>query len=121
MNEVNNIPEGWVETTLEEVVESANTGLDAIKRAPIVEEYHSGYRPHQCAGSAALRYPQLAGSGHGGAPARLLAAAAAPAEVTAGPARVPADLGVMSAVALLGAGGWQGYRRSRRQAGRAAS
>ena len=38
MNEVNNIPEGWVETTLEEVVESANTGLDAIKRAPIVEE-----------------------------------------------------------------------------------
>lgn len=38
MIEKNNMPNGWVETTLEEVVESANTGLDAIKRAPIVEE-----------------------------------------------------------------------------------
>ena len=32
------LPEGWVETTLGSVVDSANTGLDAIKRAPIVEE-----------------------------------------------------------------------------------
>jgi type I restriction enzyme S subunit len=32
------IPKGWVETTLGEVINSANTGLDAIKRAPIVEE-----------------------------------------------------------------------------------
>ena len=32
------LPEGWVETTLGVVVESANTGLDAIKRAPIVVE-----------------------------------------------------------------------------------
>jgi type I restriction enzyme S subunit len=38
MSEVINIPDGWVETTLEKVLESANTGLDAIKRAPIVEE-----------------------------------------------------------------------------------
>lgn len=38
MNELKKIPDGWVETTLGEVVESANTGLDAIKRAPIVEE-----------------------------------------------------------------------------------
>ena len=38
MNEVNNIPKGWIKTTLGEVVDSANTGLDAIKRAPIVEE-----------------------------------------------------------------------------------
>jgi len=34
----NNIPSGWMETTLGGVVDSANTGLDAIKRAPIVEE-----------------------------------------------------------------------------------
>ena len=34
----NNIPEGWIETTLRDIVDSANTGLDAIKRAPIVEE-----------------------------------------------------------------------------------
>ena len=34
----NNIPEGWIETTLGDIVDSANTGLDAIKRAPIVEE-----------------------------------------------------------------------------------
>jgi type I restriction enzyme S subunit len=34
----NNIPNGWLKTTLGEVVDSANTGLDAIKRAPIVEE-----------------------------------------------------------------------------------
>lgn len=38
MNDVKNIPEGWSFTTLNEVVDSANTGLDAIKRAPIVEE-----------------------------------------------------------------------------------
>ena len=34
----NNIPEDWIETTLGDMVKSANTGLDAIKRAPIVEQ-----------------------------------------------------------------------------------
>jgi type I restriction enzyme S subunit len=34
----NNIPEDWVEITLGDLVKSANTGLDAIKRAPIVEQ-----------------------------------------------------------------------------------
>jgi len=38
MSVENNIPKGWEETTLVAVVESANTGLDAIKRAPIVDE-----------------------------------------------------------------------------------
>ncbi len=33
-----NIPEWWREITLKEVIESANTGLDAITRAPIVPE-----------------------------------------------------------------------------------
>jgi len=32
------LPEGFEEVTLKEIIESANTGLDAIKRAPIVEE-----------------------------------------------------------------------------------
>ncbi|QNM86380.1 restriction endonuclease subunit S [Polaribacter pectinis] len=32
------LPDGWIETTLAEIVISANTGLDAIKRAPIVEQ-----------------------------------------------------------------------------------
>lgn len=32
------LPNGWVEVKLNEVIASANTGLDAIKRAPIVEE-----------------------------------------------------------------------------------
>lgn len=32
------IPKGWIETTLKEVVNKANTGADAIKRAPIVSE-----------------------------------------------------------------------------------
>lgn len=34
----NGLPKGWVETELRNVVSSANTGLDAIKRAPIVVE-----------------------------------------------------------------------------------
>jgi type I restriction enzyme S subunit len=34
----NNIPKGWIENTLGDMVRSANTGLDAIKRAPIVEQ-----------------------------------------------------------------------------------
>lgn len=34
----NKLPEWWIETTLEDVVLSANTWLDAIKRAPIVNE-----------------------------------------------------------------------------------
>ncbi|WP_282147874.1 restriction endonuclease subunit S [Algibacter lectus] len=32
------LPEGFTEATLKDIIESANTGLDAIKRAPIVEE-----------------------------------------------------------------------------------
>jgi type I restriction enzyme, S subunit len=38
MSVESNIPNGWVAVTLEAVIDSANTGLDAIKRAPIVEE-----------------------------------------------------------------------------------
>ena len=38
MNSVNVIPNGWSNVTLGDIVDSANTGLDAIKRAPIVEE-----------------------------------------------------------------------------------
>ena len=38
INVENSSPEGWVEINLRDIVESANTGLDAIKRAPIVEE-----------------------------------------------------------------------------------
>ena len=38
MSEIIKIPDGWLETTLREVIETANTGLDAIKRAPIVNE-----------------------------------------------------------------------------------
>ena len=34
----NKIPKGWIEATLGDLVKSANTGLDAIKRAPIVEQ-----------------------------------------------------------------------------------
>lgn len=38
MNSVNEISEGWLNVTLGEILASANTGLDAIKRAPIVVE-----------------------------------------------------------------------------------
>jgi len=38
MSGINEISSIWSNTTLGEIVESANTGLDAIKRAPIVEE-----------------------------------------------------------------------------------
>lgn len=34
----NNMPDWWIETTLGEVIATANTWLDAIKRAPIVSE-----------------------------------------------------------------------------------
>jgi len=34
----NSIPSGWLSVDLEYVIASANTGLDAIKRAPIVKE-----------------------------------------------------------------------------------
>ena len=33
------LPEGFTEVTLKDIIDTANTGLDAIKRAPIVEEY----------------------------------------------------------------------------------
>ncbi len=38
MSSINETPNGWMKTTLGEIVDTANTGLDAIKRAPIVEE-----------------------------------------------------------------------------------
>lgn len=38
-DQTSTIPKGWKMTTLNEVILSANTGLDAIKRAPIVQEY----------------------------------------------------------------------------------